>query len=107
MSCYTQLLIACDIGQTTLDAVISNSMLFFSHVRFKVSFIRLQNNSILNAINQFPFYLLPLKQQKMFKLLLNRTQNGVTFQMGPFSELNYEATTKVRKAFVLFICSIC
>lgn len=47
------------------------------------------------ALEQFPFYLLSLEQQRLFLLILNHAQNGKQATMGPFAVLNYEAATDV------------
>lgn len=57
-----------------------------------------QNNLILDALNRFPFYLLPLKKQRMFVLVVSRMQRAAKFRIGPFAELNYETATKVKFA---------
>lgn len=50
---------------------------------------------ILDAFDEFSFYLLPLKKQQMLGLILSYVQNGPKCHMGPFVELNYETATKV------------
>lgn len=55
-----------------------------------------QNDTVVDALNRYPFYLLPLKKQEMLALILNRMQHGAKIQMGPFRVLNYETSTDVR-----------
>lgn len=54
---------------------------------------------IFDAFDQFSFYLLPPKEQKMLALALGYVQNGPKCRMGPFVELNYETATKVNFCF--------
>lgn len=49
----------------------------------------------MEALNRFPFYLLPNKKQKMFEFILKRIQNGASVRMGPFRRLDYAAATQV------------
>lgn len=65
-----------------------------------------QNNLILDALNRFPFYLLPLKEQRMFVLVVSRMQRAAKFRIGPFAELNYETATKVKFAMWIYIIGI-
>lgn len=58
--------------------------------------IHFQNLIIVDALNQFSFYLLPPKKQEMFGLILSCVQNGAKVQIGPFAVLNYETATKVK-----------
>lgn len=41
----------------------------------------------------------------MFGMLMHRMQTGCKIKMGPLTELNYEAATKVRKFFYLVLVS--
>lgn len=59
-------------------------------------FNHFQNDTVVDALNRYPFYLLPLKKQEMLALILNRMQHGAKIQMGPFRVLNYETSTDVR-----------
>lgn len=52
--------------------------------------------TIVGALNQFPFYLLPPKSREMFGLILGCVQNGAKVQIGPLAVLNYETATKVK-----------
>lgn len=52
--------------------------------------------TIVDALNQFPIYLLPPKKLEMFGLILSCVQNGAKVQIGPFAVLNYETATKVK-----------
>lgn len=82
----------CDMGRTIDDAVLIYIFLLYNWDHF---FNISQNNLALDALNQFPFYLLLCMKQKMFVLLLNRMQNGKQLQLGPFLELNYSTATNV------------
>lgn len=53
---------------------------------------------ISSALEKFPYYLLPPKQQQIFGLILSRVQVGAEIQMGPFSTLNYEKATDVKSS---------
>lgn len=74
--------------------------------RQKTKIFIFQNATTLDAVNQFPFYLLPLRKQEMFKILLIRVQHGVKIKMGPFRELIYETVTDVRDVLCFFSASI-
>lgn len=50
---------------------------------------------VLDALNDFPIYLLPIEKQKWFLFTINCMQNKQKPSIGPFAELNYETLTKV------------
>lgn len=52
----------------------------------------------MTALNNLPWYLLPLQTQKDIAYILHRTQHGPILTIGPFAELNYETATNVRFA---------
>lgn len=58
-------------------------------------FVPFQNDVIWDTVDEFPFYKLPLIKQKLIVLSLGRVQNSQKITIGPFSELNYEMSTKV------------
>lgn len=58
-------------------------------------FVDFQMNLVVNALDRFPFYLLPTRKQQMYALILNRIQNGASIRMGPFLKLHFAATTQV------------
>lgn len=47
-------------------------------------------------MNEIPWYLMSMNDQKDFAHLLKRMQNGLRLTIGPLGELNYEMATDVR-----------
>lgn len=54
----------------------------------------------MDALNQFPFYLLPPKKQEMFGMILGGVQHGARFRIGPLANLNYETATQVTFIYI-------
>lgn len=70
---------------------------------------------ICQALNDIPFYLLPVNQQKDLLFSLKRMQRGTLLTIGPLKPLNYEIATYVSLyccnlsknkilSFFLFVC---
>lgn len=57
----------------------------------------MQNEQIYQSLNEIPWYMMPVKDQKDFGHLLLRMQNGLSLTMGPLSELNYEMASDLTK----------
>lgn len=92
------ILILCDFGETVDDSVMK-LLLFTLLINFmSIRFFFLSspsNNTILQSLSQFTFYLMPLQEQKLLTMVIFPLQNGAKIQMGPFSQLNYEFATNV------------
>lgn len=90
---YIQLLLLCDVGKAVDDDV---NITLFNLIKFFINaFNHFQDNMVLDALNDFPIYFLPIKKQKLFLLLTNCMQNRQKLTIGPFAELNYETLTQV------------
>lgn len=59
-----------------------------------------QNLRLLEAFNNFKWYLLPIDDQKCVMLEIFRLQNGVDLHIGPFQQLNFETLKIVSKPFL-------
>lgn len=60
-----------------------------------------QNLRLLEAFNNFKWYLLPIDDQKFVLLEIFRLQNGVEITIGPFQQLNFETLKIVCEEFLI------
>lgn len=54
-----------------------------------------QREELLKALYDFPWYLLPLKEQPYILHALHAVQNGRNLTIGTLAELNFETATQV------------
>lgn len=58
-----------------------------------------QNEQLLHAFQEMPWYLMSRKNQLTYAHVLYRLQNGYTLRMGPFGATNFKMLTEVNRHF--------